>query len=310
MTFQTEMDPNILQSLSQELHGNVWIGLRLPADTCSDLSAPLRGYTWTSGSVQSSFMPSFCSWTDSSTVCSSRCVSLSPDLKLMERLCTDKTDGYLCKVQHKDACQAQKSTDHSFFRSSKGCSEGPCEHHCTDVEGGFKCSCFKGYIPNSADPRRCKLHCARQSCPAICPSNSDHGCLCPDGFLDVQKVCEDIDECSMEWCEQKCVNTFGGFVCSCEDGFVLRDEVKCFEDTNSTNVVVTPIAIDSVKPAASNKTMKTSGSAGGFLWGWIFLALAVVVVIILIRYYAVKCQRGRERSLNQRSVAPVENMEC
>lgn len=312
MSFQTERDENILHSLSQELNGNFWIGLYLPAGTCSNLSAPLRGYTWISGSMQSNFIPSLCSWNDGFIVCSSQCVSLSHDLKLKERLCSDKIDGYLCKIKHKDACQVQKFIDPSFFQSSKGCSLGPCEHQCTDVKGGYKCSCFKGYIPDSVDPRQCKMHCPHQKCPAVCQRNPDSGCFCPDGYIVIENVCEDIDECSMAWCDQKCTNTYGSFVCSCQEGFVLKDQVKCVKEVHNVHfMVTTPIALDFVKPAANNSnTFKGSATAGGFLWVWIFLALAVVLFVIVIRFYVVKCQRGREQNFNQQSAAPVVNIEC
>uniref|UniRef100_A0A7N5ZR18 C-type lectin domain-containing protein n=1 Tax=Anabas testudineus TaxID=64144 RepID=A0A7N5ZR18_ANATE len=48
MTFQGEAEESILDIVSQGLSGNFWIGLRLPAGACSNLSAPLRGYEWTS----------------------------------------------------------------------------------------------------------------------------------------------------------------------------------------------------------------------------------------------------------------------
>ncbi|XP_074548688.1 thrombomodulin-like [Halichoeres trimaculatus] len=309
VTFQSEIDENILLYLNQEFNGNFWIGLYLPPGTCSNLSAPLRGYTWTSGSTQSSSIPSLCNWNEGLIVCSSRCVSLSHDLKLIERLCTDKTDGYLCKTKHKDACQVQKSTDSSFFQSSKGCSAGPCEHLCTDVTGGYKCSCFQGYTPDSVDQRRCKIHCSEEKCPAVCLTNSDSECSCPVGYIATEKVCEDMDECSMDGCDQECKNTFGSFVCSCREGFVLKDQVKCVKEAhNKKFMVATPITINFVKPVSKNNTSKSSATAGGFLWIWIFLALAVVAFIIVIRFYAVK--RGRDQNLNQQSAAPVENIEC
>uniref|UniRef100_UPI0037E8F398 thrombomodulin-like n=1 Tax=Semicossyphus pulcher TaxID=241346 RepID=UPI0037E8F398 len=310
MTFQTETEENILDSLSQELYGNVWIGLFLPPGACSNLSAPLRDYEWTSGRMQSSFIPFFCTWKDSLKVCSPHCVSLSNDGRLTERLCTDRTDGYLCKMKHKDACQTQKLSDPNVFQSSKGCSVGPCEHTCTDVKGGYKCSCFRGYSPDSNDPQRCKIHCSQQKCPAVCKSSS--ACSCPDGYIRHDKVCEDIDECSMDECEQECKNTFGSFVCFCQEGFVLKDQIKCIKATYSDSFgVTTPNGVGFVKPVANNNTFKgSSATNGGFLWIWIFLALAVVVFIFIIRFYVVKRQRGRERNFNQQSTAPVDNIEC
>ncbi|CAJ1073967.1 thrombomodulin [Xyrichtys novacula] len=311
MTFQTEKDGNILDILSKESYGNFWIGLSLPAGICSNLSAPLRGYKWASGRMQNSSVLSLCTWNDNFKVCSPHCVSISNDRRLTERLCTDRTDGYLCKMKHKDACQIQRQSDSNFYKSSKGCSNAPCEHLCTAVGGGYKCSCFNGYIPDSINPKRCELHCSQEKCPAICQRNTDSACECPKGYLAVDKFCVDFDECSMEWCDQKCNNTFGSFKCSCEKGFILKDEVKCIKAAYDEHfVVTTPIIIGFVKPATNNHTNNASSTAGGFLWIWIFLALAVVVFIAVIRFYVVKYQRGRAQNTNQQFTVPSQNIEC
>lgn len=314
MTFQTKTDKNIFDAFTEELHGNFWIGLCLPAGTCSNLSAPLRDYKWTSGSVLSSFIPTSFTWTDNIQVCSPHCVSLSSDRQLTERLCSDRTDGYLCKMKHKDACQTRR-LESPVFQSAKGCSAFPCEHHCTDIKGGYKCSCFRGYIPDRNDPHLCRIFCSEQKCPAVCQRHADSSCFCPDGFLMVpdgtRNVCEDIDECSHGWCDQKCKNTFGGFVCSCGEGFVLNNQVKCIKAAhNGSTVVATPTAIGSVRPAANNTFTGSSAAAGGFIWVWIFLSLAVIVLIIVIRFYVVRNQRNRGQNVSQQSTEPVDNREC
>ncbi|XP_039642842.1 complement component C1q receptor [Perca fluviatilis] len=311
MTFSSETDESTINSLRQELYGNFWIGLRLPASACSNLSVPLRGYKWTSDNVHSSFIPSFSTWKDSVKVCSPRCVSLSNGQKWTERLCSDKTDGFLCKTKHKDACQAQELSDPNVIKSSKGCKGGPCEHTCTDVKGGYICSCYSGYIPDSKNPEECKLHCPQHKCPAKCQGKTSE-CYCPDGFLLSDTFCEDIDECLNGGCDQECKNTFGSFVCSCRKGFVLKNEVKCVKAKGSESfAVTTPIVIAFVKPATNNHTLKgSSAPAGGFLWIWIFVVVAVVVFIFVIRFYVVKQQKRREQNSNQPSTAPVENIEC
>ncbi|XP_029316984.1 complement component C1q receptor-like [Cottoperca gobio] len=311
LTFRSETDESSFDILSQRLFGDFWIGLHLPAVACSNLSVPLRGYEWTSGSVHRSVFPFFSTWKDSVKVCSPRCVSLSNDQKLNERLCSDKPDGFLCRTTHKDACRAQQLSDPKVIQSSAGCSDGPCEHECTNVKGGYLCSCFRGYIPDNEDPRLCNIHCAQQKCPAICERNTNSSCFCPEGFVFSETFCEDIDECSNFGCDQECENTFGGFVCSCQEGFVLKDQVKCIKAEGGERLVVIPIAIGFVKPSTDNHTWQgASAPAGGLLWLWIFLVAAVAVFIIVIRFYVVKRQKSREQNSNQQSAAPVDNIEC
>nr|XP_043870928.1 thrombomodulin-like [Solea senegalensis] len=278
---------SLLDNLRQQLSGNFWIGLRLPAGTCSDLSSPLRGYEWLSGSTNGSFIPSSVTWKHSVKVCSPSCVSLSEDQKWTERLCSDTTDGYLCRTEHYDACLAQEVSDPQVFRSSKGCLTGPCEHECTDVTGGYKCSCFPGYIPDSGDPRRCKMHCGKHRCPKICDEHDAYACLCPDGYIMVNTgtdyddfFCEDIDECEGAWvCDQNCKNTFGGYECSCRDGFVLKDHHRCIQSDNQSS---------------NRKTLKkTSAPAGHFLWLWVFVAVPVVMLMCVVRFCDVQHQKSR-----------------
>ncbi|XP_061651687.1 thrombomodulin [Phyllopteryx taeniolatus] len=225
MTLQSAEDKRLLDIVKQELDGNFWLGLYLPTHACSNLSVHMRGYEWTSGKGHRDFVPSYIAWKDDIRVCSPSCVSLSNEQKLREWSCSDKIDGFLCRTFHKDACRAQELSDVTFFRSLKGCSDSPCEQKCTPVKDGFKCSCFTGYAPDSKDPRRCKLHCAKERCPANCERNTNSACFCPEGFIINDKFCDDINECLMGECDQECKNTFGSFVCACQEGYVLRHEV-------------------------------------------------------------------------------------
>lgn len=297
--FHSEAEKNILDILGRELRGNVWIGLRLPDGACSNLSAPMRGYKWTSSGVHGGFMPPSTTWRDTRVVCSPHCVSLSSDQKWTERPCEEKTDGYLCRAKHGDACQAQELSESNFFRSSRGCSAGLCQHTCTDVQGGFRCSCFDGYRPDGKDPRQCQKHCGREKCPPICETRDS--CSCPDGYLLIGNSCVDIDECLMDECHQDCRNTFGGFVCSCQEGFVLKDQVHCIK--------ASPAIVGVTKPAANNGTTP-SAAASSFLWIWIVTAVAVLVLIFVIRFYVVRRQSRRERNPAQQSITALRNIEA
>ncbi|XP_059210045.1 complement component C1q receptor [Centropristis striata] len=312
MTFQSETDENTFDILSRELSGNFWIGLCLPAAACSNLSAPQRGYEWTSVTVHRSYTPSSSIWKDNVKVCSPRCVSIASDKKWTERLCSDKTDGFLCKTKHKDACQTQKLSVPNVVKSSAGCSVAPCQHTCTDVKGGYICSCRKGFILDSKKPGWCKLHCAQQKCPVICERNTDDGCYCPEGFVMSDAFCEDINECSSDACDHECENTLGSFVCSCRKGYALKNQVNCIKAEDSQGFVpTTPVVTGLVKPATNNDTLKGSSlPADGFLWIWILLVVAVVVIIVGIRFYVVKRQKRREQNSTQQCAAPVENIEC
>lgn len=310
LSFQSEKDRSIFDLLSpHDLTGNLWIGLHLLPGVCSNLSAPLRGYEWTSGNTDTRSSPSF-SWRGSSRLCSAHCVSISNDRKWTERPCSVKTDGFLCKTRHKDACQAQAVSDAIFFPSPKGCSSGPCEHLCKDVTGGYTCSCFTGFIEDRKDPKRCVLYCAQQNCPAMCDRNTGSSCFCADGFLLDGNLCEDLDECAMEYCDHYCQNSPGSFACSCKKGYVLKDEVKC---VRSDLVSTTPAAAEALKPPtanSSNTVTGSSGSTGGFVWIWIVVALAVLLCIFVIRFHVVNRQKHRERNVSQQPPAPADNIEC
>lgn len=304
LTLQTNDD--MPDALSYGDHGDFWIGLRLPDGLCSNLSAPLRGYEWTDNSRRN-LNPFFNYWKESAEVCSPHCVSTSHDLKWTERSCSQEIDGFLCKTDHEHACQPQEVS--IFFKSTKGCSESPCEHTCTEVKDGYECSCFKGYIPDSDKPRHCRLHCAGEKCPVVCEGNHDSSCFCPDGYIIDEKYCVDMDECDTGQCEHKCQNTYGSFRCSCEIGYVLKNQVNCIKTVDSEYLeITTPI----FKPATKNSTLKGSSLAtGGFIWIWICLAVAVIVLICVIRFYALKRLKRTGLNLTQGvTVAQGVNSQC
>lgn len=311
LTFQSDTNERFLEIFSQGLYGNFWIGLQLPAGSCSNLSAPLRGYEWTSGSRD--LIPLFNKWKDSVKVCSPHCVSVSNDQKWTERPCTEEIEGFLCKTDHKDACQAEGLSESGVFKSSKGCSDGPCEHDCVPVKDGYKCKCFRGYIPDGKNPRRCKMHCGKMKCPALCEGHSG-SCDCPDGYILSEDFCEDMDECEDRGsCEENCTNTFGSFFCSCKKGFVVKDKGQCIKAADSEQFMTTtlPVITGFAKPASKNNTMTgSSAAAGGFIWMWIFIAVALVVFICVVRYYVVKRQKRTEQSSSQQTQARVDNNEC
>ncbi|XP_047430165.1 thrombomodulin-like [Mugil cephalus] len=111
------------------------------------------------------------------------------------------------------------------------CTSAPCEHKCINTPGSYSCSCYDGFRVDPESPGKCELHCAAQECTAECDPNNRFHCYCPDGFLLEERpggsVCIDINECDHSYCDEKCRNTFGSYLCLCSPGKRLLDGYKC-----------------------------------------------------------------------------------
>ena len=79
-------------------------------------------------------------------------------------------------------------------------------------------TCFPGQCQDSFCPQNQK-----------CISATSTGCQCKEGFqLNNLSVCEDIDECEQNKCDDQaeCLNTIGNYIC--------QDIVSTTEPTNTT----------------------------------------------------------------------------
>ncbi|KAK6969982.1 fibrillin-3, partial [Biomphalaria glabrata] len=115
-----------------------------------------------------------------------------------------------------------------------------CEQICENTEGKFNCKCFYGFtldIDRAHCVKRDVDVCAGSSlnCSDICTidlvTNTSH-CSCNSGYsLQGTNTCVDINECdynSLNLCgeKEKCVNSVGGFTCSCSPGFKLDNDKR------------------------------------------------------------------------------------
>ncbi|XP_066500795.1 hemicentin-1-like isoform X2 [Hoplias malabaricus] len=105
-----------------------------------------------------------------------------------------------------------------------------CSHSCSNVIGGFTCSCPSGFSI-SVNSNSCQDECVQgsHSCHWMQRCVNTVGryrceAQCGTGFKPSSKgdSCEDVDECvesSVSPCQHQCVNTLGSFRCVCRSGF-------------------------------------------------------------------------------------------
>ena len=104
-----------------------------------------------------------------------------------------------------------------------------CHHHatCTNTMGSYACACnigFDGHGFACENINECAFE--THSCSdenSICvDTEGSYLCECDHGFIDMYgdgSVCEDINECEENACDQLCTNMYGSFECSCYEGY-------------------------------------------------------------------------------------------
>ncbi|XP_066533491.1 thrombomodulin [Hoplias malabaricus] len=174
------------------------------------------------------------------------------------------------------------------------CESAPCEQECINTVGSYYCECWEGYKVLPEDKHKCERFCAHQQCLAVdCDPNIPSQCNCPRGFIleetPMGLYCTDIDECDMLYCDQECYNTFGGYICSCYEGYKLSGTecLKILEGSDTTT-------ISNFTPAPTDAP--TSFSAGVLLAIIICIA-AVILLVVCLAYHNMKCC-GKTDSIN------------
>ncbi|KAK2890439.1 thrombomodulin-like [Channa argus] len=187
------------------------------------------------------------------------------------------------------------------------CVSAPCEHICTNSPGGYKCSCFAGSKVDPMSPSQCMLHCDKEECPAECDPNDDSQCNCPKGYISEERdegvFCLDIDECESNYCDQGCLNTYGGYVCSCYSGYTLSGKSECVKDdsgnatapnTTAPNTTTRPTSTTTTAAGPPTKPpMRGSGVSMGALVG-IIVSTAFLIVLAVFLIYCILSHRGKK----------------
>ncbi|XP_032311680.1 fibulin-1 isoform X4 [Drosophila ananassae] len=130
------------------------------------------------------------------------------------------------------------------------------EHNCGDKQicrnrnGGYVCECPLGHelkrlrngVKSCVDINECAID------HRLCPSNAycfntigSYYCECKTGFEkkvqntnNFKSACFDIDECKVipGLCQQKCVNFWGGYRCTCNSGYQIGSDNRTCVDIN------------------------------------------------------------------------------
>lgn len=67
----------------------------------------------------------------------------------------------------------------------------------------------------------------------VCINTSGgYTCSCTEGFWLLGGQCQDIDECRYGYCQQLCANVPGSYSCSCNPGFVLNPDGRTCQDVD------------------------------------------------------------------------------
>ncbi|KAL1258136.1 hypothetical protein QQF64_011380 [Cirrhinus molitorella] len=144
LSIQSNASDEVVGYLLNNLIGQFWTGFYLPSDKCN--TSKLR---------EGQLITEFTNLETEETSCVPLCVSVSSDGKRTPRPCTDKLDGFLCEESEGDICRGS-----AVVLDKWQCMYAPCEHKCTPIEAGYRCSCKERFRPNGRDPRRCDFYCA------------------------------------------------------------------------------------------------------------------------------------------------------
>ncbi|XP_059169385.1 uncharacterized protein LOC131951116 [Physella acuta] len=117
-----------------------------------------------------------------------------------------------------------------------------CQQLCNNNLGGFSCSCYFGFRLDDIDRTKCVQ--SQDVCKDVSNLNCAHGCTvkfetkeafcyCNSGYTLAadKQTCLDINECSnmtTNRCtyKERCLNTNGGYTCSCPAGFKLENDQR------------------------------------------------------------------------------------
>ncbi|NWX20625.1 TRBM protein, partial [Aegotheles bennettii] len=224
--------------------------------------------------------------------------------RLCEQVCVNTEGGFECR------CHLGYEMVEGHCRPVSRCYEASCEQQCEDVPGGYRCSCFPGYAVDPREPTRCLLHCNHSQCPAECDPYTE-SCECPEGFVldtdaDGVKVCEDVDECNMNYCEHNCTNHPGGYECHCDAGYQLLDQNHCVKIPEEDDEGAYSGDFGPQMPIPSRAPPKADQLHPGVLVGIAVGALSAALALMALGYLLAKMRCTPPATMDYKCSGPHE----
>ncbi|CAH2255290.1 thrombomodulin [Pelobates cultripes] len=227
---------NILMEKAERESSRVWIGLELPPRLqCTDLSKPLRGFTWTTGDSNTDYTK----WKDNERKCGPRCVSVNENQTWEESNCEDKTDGFVCVLSFPQSCSPIPPSEwfDVTYETPFGLSDG---------SSLFLPPGTSAYVSNIAFPLVCNntgngtmrwtsetpgaWNCVVENggCEFICDGMETPVCQCETGRLSLKDGRTCTRPCDSNPCEQQCVQMRESeYQCMCDEGYKLVNRTRC-----------------------------------------------------------------------------------
>lgn len=97
--------------------------------------------------------------------------------------------------------------------------------------------CIQGYAPaedgTCNDVDECEAVTHQCNPTQVCVNTAGgYTCSCSDGYVLFAGRCQDLDECRYGYCQQLCANVPGSYSCSCNPGFLLNPDSRTCEDVD------------------------------------------------------------------------------
>ncbi|XP_056108991.1 fibulin-5 [Rhinichthys klamathensis goyatoka] len=97
--------------------------------------------------------------------------------------------------------------------------------------------CLLGYTPGDdgacVDVDECETGSHQCNPTQVCINTAGgYTCSCTEGYWLVGGQCQDIDECRYGYCQQLCANIPGSYSCSCSPGFLLNTDSRTCQDVD------------------------------------------------------------------------------